>query len=81
MLFSYSKLNPLTALDELVATTVAPHTGKIIKNRLPILKEDFFYKMVSNTFLLANHQESRFKVKTYVGEKTSFLKDLAVRVG
>jgi len=31
--------------------------------------------MVYNTILVgqANHQKSRFKVKTYVGEKSSFL--------
>jgi len=59
----------------LVATYVAP--------RSVFLKEQTIcYKMVTTLPLgLANHQESRFKVKTYVGEKTSFLKDLAVRVG
>jgi len=57
----------------LLATVVAPRTGKIIKH--------IFYKMIFYTSHLdkANHQESRREVRIYAGEKQLFGRGLTLK--
>jgi len=55
-----------------VVVAVAPRTGKIIKE-----EEKVFYKLVYYTLYLGspNCQKSRWKVRIYVDEKPTFLKE------
>jgi len=59
----------------LLATAVAPRTGKNIKNRLCVFeKGEKLLQYGVQHFLIgqAHHQESRFKVKTCLGERNSY---------
>jgi len=65
------------ALDEFIRAKTVVAYGDCSASHRQNHQKSPFDKMVYNTILLgqaANHQESHFKVKTCVGEKTSFLK-------